>query len=50
MEGGVKESFKNLVTGRLKWAGHGKRKGSDRLAKRADAQNMERERRRGRPR
>ena len=42
-EVGVKESFKKkLVRSRLKWAGHVERMGDEKLAKRADAQKVER--------
>ena len=42
VEVGVKESFrKNLVRSRLKWARHVERMGDEKLAKRADVQEME---------
>ena len=46
----MKESFKKkFVRSRLIWAGHVKIMEDEKLAKRADAQNVEGTKRRGRP-
>ena len=51
MEVGVKERFKTkLVRSRLRWVGHVKRMGDEKLAKESNAQKVEGKRRRGIPR
>ena len=47
---GAKESFKKKLVSRLKWAGHGETMGNEKMVKRSDAQKVEENRRRGRPR
>ena len=48
VEVGVKESTKNKLV-RNTWAGHVEKLGDEKLAKRADAQNVEEKWRQGRP-